>query len=132
VIKDKKLYKCIMCEKNEEELNGLPYVRFFNTGYLICYSCHVELSNDKYFKINTTPIINNSGYKKKKIPHKLRIQVYERDLYTCVYCGSQKNLTLDHVYPESLGGKTELENLVTACRSCNIKKGAKLKDDING
>ena len=39
---------------------------------------------------------------------------------------------LDDVYPESLGGKTELENLVTACRSCNIKKGVKLKDDING
>jgi len=49
-----------------------------------------------------------------------------RDRYTCQYCGRARksyDLTLDHVVPRSLGGDNCWENLVTACRRCNIKKG---------
>lgn len=33
---------------------------------------------------------------------------------------------LDHFYPEILGGPTTVENLVLACRGCNLTKGAKV------
>ena len=33
--------------------------------------------------------------------------------------------TLDHVVPLSRGGKHEIENIVLACRKCNIKKGTR-------
>jgi hypothetical protein len=64
-------------------------------------------------------------YKKQPIPEKLRKQVFERDKYRCRYCGS-KNISLhaDHVYPESKGGATILENLVAACPDCNYRKNA--------
>lgn len=56
------------------------------------------------------------------IPDDLRRAIYERDEYRCVYCGSDRDLTCDHVVPVSKGGATTLENLATACRPCNSKK----------
>lgn len=50
-----------------------------------------------------------------------RANIYKRDGYRCVYCGSndRSSLTLDHVIPQSKGGKDSWNNLVTACRPCN-------------
>lgn len=55
--------------------------------------------------------------------------VYLRDLYTCAYCNetfNDRDLTLDHVVPASKGGKTNWTNIVTACKTCNHKKGDKI------
>ena len=64
--------------------------------------------------------------KKAAIPAKLRTEVLERDRYRCVTCGTHKDLCCDHIFPESLGGKTEEGNLQTLCRSCNSAKGVKV------
>lgn len=58
-----------------------------------------------------------------------RANVFLRDLYQCQYCAEtfdKKELTLDHMIPRASGGKTTWENSVTACKSCNFKKGSKL------
>jgi len=62
----------------------------------------------------------------------LRLAIYLRDEFHCVYCGKNlhgindpQELTLDHVKPWSLGGKNTPSNLVTACRHCNCSRGAK-------
>lgn len=52
----------------------------------------------------------------------LRSQVFERDGWRCVYCGSGENLHCDHVIPASRGGSSEIGNLATACRPCNLSK----------
>jgi 5-methylcytosine-specific restriction endonuclease McrA len=52
-----------------------------------------------------------------------RHNVFKRDSNKCQYCQSTKDLTLDHVYPKSRGGKTSWDNLVTACKHCNARKG---------
>ncbi len=52
-----------------------------------------------------------------------RSNVFKRDKHECQYCGSKSDLTLDHVMPRSKGGKSNWKNLVTACKSCNAKKG---------
>lgn len=52
--------------------------------------------------------------------------VYLRDSYSCLYCGTRvtnATATMDHVIPLSKGGKTNWENIVTACGPCNHKKG---------
>ena len=58
-----------------------------------------------------------------------RQNIFRRDDHKCVYCGVQKNLTLDHVIPKSKGGKNTARlwsfNLVTCCGDCNVKKGDK-------
>lgn len=56
-----------------------------------------------------------------------RREVFLRDNYTCQYCGIQtRDLTLDHVVPKSRGGQHTWENLVSACRTCNHRKGGKM------
>lgn len=55
-----------------------------------------------------------------------RTNVYIRDSYCCQYCGGhfpEKDLTLDHVKPVVRGGKKSWENIVTACKRCNQRKG---------
>jgi 5-methylcytosine-specific restriction endonuclease McrA len=55
-----------------------------------------------------------------------RREVFARDAHTCQYCGaSSRDLTIDHVMPKHRGGRHEWENLVTACRACNHRKGSK-------
>jgi 5-methylcytosine-specific restriction endonuclease McrA len=53
-----------------------------------------------------------------------RREVFNRDRYTCQYCGrpGARELTLDHVFPRHRGGRHTWENLVTACKSCNHRK----------
>lgn len=52
-----------------------------------------------------------------------RRNILRRDGYTCQYCGKRGgDLTVDHVFPKSRGGRSIWENLVTACRPCNLKK----------
>lgn len=54
-----------------------------------------------------------------------RRNVFLRDEYRCQYCGSTHELTIDHVMPRSRGGESSWTNLVSCCRSCNLKKGRK-------
>lgn len=60
-----------------------------------------------------------------KVSKELRQEIFERDGYTCVNCGSteKESLEIDHIMPISKGGKTEPSNLQTLCRNCNIRKG---------
>ncbi len=56
-----------------------------------------------------------------------RQDVFARDNYHCVYCGNvfdAAELTVDHVQPQVRSGDRSGGNLVTACRSCNTRKGA--------
>lgn len=64
---------------------------------------------------------------RQPIPDDVRQEVLKRDGHRCRYCGSSSPVFhMDHVYPESKGGETSVENLVTACPSCNTKKQAKV------
>ena len=48
-------------------------------------------------------------------PKNLRVnrkRIFKRDNNTCGYCGSQKNLTIDHIVPKSRGGKNTWENML--------------------
>ena len=55
-----------------------------------------------------------------------RREVFIRDGFTCQYCGRQAgDLTIDHVVPRSRGGPHTWDNLVSACKTCNHRKGGK-------
>jgi 5-methylcytosine-specific restriction endonuclease McrA len=86
--------------------------------------CPTLLTDDgKGFKRPTIVRLNTYVY----VPHKKvtlsRFNIYRRDEYKCVYCPSEKNLTIDHVKPKSKGGKNSWENLATCCGTCNLEKG---------
>ncbi|HCU89998.1 MAG TPA: restriction endonuclease [Gammaproteobacteria bacterium] len=55
-------------------------------------------------------------------------ELFRRDGYMCLYCGSQlrkHQLTRDHVIPLSKGGRDSWSNVVSACRACNTRKGSR-------
>jgi len=57
-----------------------------------------------------------------------------RDAHECQYCGKRpplRDLNIDHVVPRSRGGGDSWENLVTACRVCNLRKGWKTPEEAN-
>jgi hypothetical protein len=60
-----------------------------------------------------------------------RDNLFKRDNYTCLYCGSKNDLTLDHVIPRCKGGTDSWTNLATCCMKCNVKKGSKSLEEIN-
>lgn len=60
-----------------------------------------------------------------------RSMIYKRDGHKCQYCGSTKELTIDHIIPRSRGGQDTWENLVVACMPCNTRKSDKLLEETN-
>ncbi|MDB4430213.1 HNH endonuclease [bacterium] len=71
-------------------------------------------------------------FKRALFPTKKNI--WERDNYTCVYTGkklSKNELSIDHIYPKSRGGKDTWENLVTCDKQLNSNKSNKLLSETN-
>ena len=61
-----------------------------------------------------------------------RGNVFYRDAFTCQYCQKvfkEVELTLDHVFPKSRGGKTSWENIATSCHACNNKKADRTPEE---
>jgi hypothetical protein len=64
---------------------------------------------------------------RKPISKRLRFNVFKRDSFTCQYCGRVPPavvLEVDHILPVASGGKSAIDNLLTACFDCNRGKGA--------
>lgn len=62
---------------------------------------------------------------REPIGRRLRFRVLERDGFACHYCGRRPpevELVIDHVDPVVLGGASDEDNLVAACRDCNAGK----------
>ena len=97
--------KCIECGKR---FKGHSYQKYCSEG------CHRE-----YWK-------KHSNYEPSWL--KIRIKVFDRDNFTCQYCGRNPKedgvkLQVEHIKPRVRGGDWELENLLTACEECNYGKG---------
>ena len=79
-------------------------------------------------KINSIIAVKRSTrikHGKRTIPPLTNRELFLRDAYLCMYCGSKFRkdlLTRDHVIPISKGGIDRWSNVVTACRHCNTKK----------
>lgn len=109
------------CDQCEEVLDG-PSLHWEDKDFTLCINC-LEKSYKLVFEQPHSNKVSRSN--KKAIPARLKTTMFERDGYKCRYCGSQHDLTADHVQPESRGGETSLDNLVTACRKCNLQKRAR-------
>lgn len=59
-----------------------------------------------------------------------RHNIFKRDGGKCQYCGTHKELTIDHIVPRSKGGKSTWTNLVTACKRCNSRKSDYTLDKV--
>jgi 5-methylcytosine-specific restriction endonuclease McrA len=82
------------------------------------------------FEIQVPRIVRLTRY--DKLPRSSvrfnRKNLFARDNHQCQYCGQTRplsQLSLDHVVPRSLGGRTTWENIVCSCLKCNSRKGGR-------
>ena len=108
----------------------------FKRAYRLVYKNKAEILVSKG-KINAGLILDKPSvirlvkyvyfpYKKVSLS---KYNIYRRDEYRCLYCGSKNSLTLDHVIPKSRGGPNTWNNLATCCIKCNALKGDRTPEE---
>jgi hypothetical protein len=72
-------------------------------------------------------------YRGVNVAPALRETIFARDNHTCARCGAKDDLTVDHIFPQCIGGTHAPANLRTLCRPCNSARpvvGQALLDDL--
>jgi len=67
-----------------------------------------------------------------QVPCFSKAKLVKRDRGTCAYClmqSAERDMTVDHVIPESRGGALDWMNTVAACRSCNMRKANRTPEE---
>jgi len=59
---------------------------------------------------------------RKALPQSVKLTALTRDRARCVYCGDDSDLHFDHLWPVAKGGSDDANNIVMACRRCNLSK----------
>ncbi|MBU0490949.1 MAG: HNH endonuclease [Chloroflexi bacterium] len=125
----------LVLNQNFEPLNVCNTRRAM--GLLLCGKAEM-LQNGRGFICTTTrqfprPAVIRMCYLVRRSPGQPRLsrrEVFRRDNYVCQYCGQPgRSLTLDHVIPRHRGGVHSWDNLVTACRACNRRKGGRTPEE---
>jgi hypothetical protein len=114
------------------------------TGFVLVYSGKAQVvaesdrtlrTIDKLYPVPSIIRMSQAAPRQKRLlgPRFSRQNVYLRDDFRCQYCnwtGPIHQLTLDHLIPSSQGGPTTWLNIVTACKTCNLKKGARSPSEL--
>lgn len=108
-------------------------------NYYISNTDSIKLKQKEYRKNNKEAIYLRNRARREllkcsNISQKDIIDLIDFYNSKCYYCTINVvrgiNLHIDHVQPLSKGGKHNLENLVPACKTCNLKKGTKTKEEF--
>lgn len=102
-----------------------------NRGYIVKQTgCRPFKHTDKsgwFMTMEDGTILSSSLYNERKAYEELydqfwhirRNEALERDGYKCRACGSQHNLSVDHIHSRSHGGTDDLANLRCLCATCH-------------
>jgi 5-methylcytosine-specific restriction endonuclease McrA len=64
--------------------------------------------------------------RESKLMKNRRLRMILKHGPVCKYCNKRcdiDDLTVDHLWPKALGGKSKPENMVLSCKRCNVLKG---------
>lgn len=110
---------------------GIEIIDFYKNDHIVCVDKKLPIpavaKTRRFFKINSQPVTFS------------RKNIFVRDDHSCQYCGQRfdsAQLTYDHVVPKSKWldqnhSPTNWTNIVTACVSCNRKKGNRTPKEAN-
>ena len=99
-----------------------------------CLTIHGGMNRETGLQsqLDLHPIVASRGHARPgsydPAPALTNTALFARDRHLCLYCGQhfhKTQLTRDHVLPLSKRGLDEWENVVSACLSCNVKKGSR-------
>lgn len=74
--------------------------------------------------------LRTAEFERTALTKALRTAVMDRDGELCRICGAGAPLHVDHIWPVSRGGRSEIDNLWVLCRDCNLRKRDKPIDDF--
>lgn len=133
--------RCVVLNSTYEPLS----IRSARRGLILCLKGKAKIVEEMDVKINDkwsvpTQVVLLRYVKNTRLRHTVarldRKNLFIRDKHTCQYCSRtnaelthNEKLTRDHVIPRHKGGKTRWENIVTACSTCNSRKGNKNLED---
>jgi len=87
-------------------------------------------------EISVNSIIGVNGMGKVNpfdiVPSLSNSKLFQRDRCICGYCGDRFSISAlerEHIVPLSRGGRDSWMNVVSSCRPCNQKKGARLPEE---
>ena len=102
---------------------------------IVKYTDKILSNFDKSVQLNLPIVIKLIKFVKVKynvVAPYSKYNVFIRDDFTCQYCNTKPDLlTIDHVLPKSKGGTTIYTNVVSSCKSCNLKKGDRTLKECN-
>ena len=89
-----------------------------------------EAGEQSVLETSSIIAVRGSGFSLNKVGRVVLTNrsLFNRDHHVCAYCGDHfttPHLSRDHVVPRADGGPDVWTNVVTACKSCNMKKGRK-------
>lgn len=129
--------KCYKCQRDTPEADLVPRrvaARGRTFTALVCSTClWTAMRGPKKKRPAKRPPCRRPAPRPQQLaPLRVRLAIYRRDDFACVYCGSGLRLTLDHLTPRSRGGADTPKNFLTACWPCNRRRGSQILEDFCG
>jgi hypothetical protein len=91
-------------------------------------------SNEAHVHAHALDFLDVHGYASANVPQTIKKIIFARDENRCVRCGATSDLTIDHIFPKSIGGTHAVTNLRLLCRACNSARpvaGEGLIEDLS-
>jgi 5-methylcytosine-specific restriction endonuclease McrA len=140
---------CSICGLSQNIQDNFYIKGYYKSGKPIyryeCKTCAKNNINKKYQTLKLSIIENVKNYRKTlrgKISRKVAFanerfsgqkininDVWNKFIeygFTCAYCGTSKDITLDHIIPRSRGGTNTIQNILPCCKNCNNSKNDKI------
>lgn len=119
-VKDDYAHVCDNCKT----FDGRATLIWSEPEFVLCFECLRKLFFEHV--VPQKKAGERIVFKRAMVSESLRDEVYQRDGHKCCDCGSSYQLQLDHIFPFSEGGTTDIGNLRTLCRKCNTSKRNKV------
>lgn len=130
VNRERSIFTALRWKKNNPVKNRLSALRYQKKHYKkVIVKIHAWFKSHPHVK--KAAQVNRRGKERNaggRISGKERELLFATAKNRCLKCGSEHKLSLDHIVPVALGGKTEFSNMQVLCMSCNMSKGTKVID----
>ena len=129
---------CEKCRPSRNKKYAKKYKYVYREPKQRYCSCGNPLEKRKLYCSNCLDVINKERAVIKKLARKSKERFLKSDLTAnewkqtlqyfggrCAYCGEDKEIHEEHFIPVKLGGGFTKDNIIPACRRCNLDKGSK-------
>lgn len=78
-----------------------------------------QVINNRESDSSIPPRTEDNTVQVRNLSQEMRQSIITRDGDKCLRCGATDDLTVDHIFPQSMGGTHNPKNLRCLCRTCN-------------